>query len=161
MAPSSERTKICSKCQKEQTLNSFYGKGLVCKACYSLLYKIKWKEQRRRFLETEFGKSREQERSERNCQRYKELRKNFFAMYGTSCACCGDSREMALSIDHVIPVSNRIKNSLTGIPEIRKALKKYRPDLYQTLCMNCNMNKGKKVTCGCNTTVMIVSKTVL
>jgi len=73
------------------------------------------------------------------------LRKAFFEMYGSKCACpkCNETLERFLTLDHVnnngYLMSARSKNR--GTDSYKEAIAQYRPDKYQVLCYNCNCGK--------------------
>ena len=75
----------------------------------------------------------------------------FREMYGQKCACCGDPRIQFLVVDHVVPIRRAGKR---GQSALRDALKEYRPDLFQTLCHNCNSLKGASDSCPCGTQIV-------
>ncbi len=71
----------------------------------------------------------------------KNLRSKFFNMYGHKCACsgCSEANIKFMTIDHIQGggIEHR-KESGSNNKMIREAIAKYRPDLYQSLCWNCN-----------------------
>jgi hypothetical protein len=77
---------------------------------------------------------------------YKQrLREDFLGAYGKTCVCCNESLTRFLTVDHVQNDGGmERKNHKGGEPykTIRKALEKYQPDNYQTLCFNCNCGKN-------------------
>lgn len=74
------------------------------------------------------------------------LKSTFIEMYGGACSCCGETEQEFLSLDHVQGQVG-IKRKESSISAWNKAIKEYRPDLYQVLCMNCNFAKGKFGIC--------------
>jgi hypothetical protein len=78
-----------------------------------------------------------------------KIRIKFLVMYGDKCVCCGESKRIFLTMDHVQNDGNqrREKYGNNNLKEYRIALKEYRPDIYQVLCYNCNhakhLNGGK------------------
>jgi len=82
---------------------------------------------------------------DRNPEKYKEIarksrlkkRKALFNLYGDRCAICGFLDKRALTLDHIQKngKDERQKYGEQGV--YKKALQKYRPDLYRILCMNC------------------------
>jgi uncharacterized protein YeaC (DUF1315 family) len=70
------------------------------------------------------------------------MRKTFFEMYGKRCACCGTEKSVYLTLDHVQNDGYKTKKS-RGDVNYRCATKKYRPDVYQVLCFNCNCGKHR------------------
>jgi hypothetical protein len=145
--------KTCSKCHISKDGSEFYkgdprkgGLSNYCKGCYTSYYaqnKNRIVERQRRYRKTEEGKLLCRKRQSNY---YKLTRLEFLQMYGKRCSCCGDSRECFLTLDHITPLRYRGKRSFV---EYKKALKSYRPDLYQVLCFNCNCLKGDKEKCPC------------
>jgi hypothetical protein len=76
---------------------------------------------------------------------YWGFKRTFFKMYGEICACCGETTKEFLTMEH--------KNGLQGLSRHRgmahykHAINEYRPDLYETLCMNCNHAFGRVGYC--------------
>lgn len=81
-------------------------------------------------------------------KRSRILRGKLFSMYGNACKCCGETQEEFLTIDHI---NNDGKEHRETTPNTFKRweemLATYRPDLYQTLCMNCNWGKQQFGVC--------------
>lgn len=77
--------------------------------------------------------------------RYWMLKIKFFTMYGDKCACCSESTKEFLTLEH--------KQGLNGQKRVRggqlykQATDEYRPDIYETLCMNCNHAIGRVGYC--------------
>jgi len=65
-----------------------------------------------------------------------EIRISFIEMYGGKCECCGETQVEFLTLDHM-NYSTKEKGE-TGTRAYMKAIKSYRPDLYQVSCYNCN-----------------------
>lgn len=82
--------------------------------------------------------------------KYKELKDLVFAHYGKKCACCNESNEKFLSIDHKNNDGNKDKykngRRKAGVIVYRKIIADSFPNDIQILCMNCNF--GKKVNGG-------------
>lgn len=64
----------------------------------------------------------------------------FHKMYGEVCGCCGEHRLEFLTMEHILGLQGKKRRST--MEERAEALKEYRPDLYRTLCMNCNTSLG-------------------
>ena len=72
---------------------------------------------------------------------YQALRNAFLQMYGSKCACCGEKIREFLTMEHKQGlIGQKRKAGTTGY---KIAVTEYRPDLYETLCMNCNHAKGR------------------
>lgn len=76
---------------------------------------------------------------------YADYRNDFLDMYGRACACCGETHIEFLTIEHL--QGQRGTKRRVGNKAYRDATKEYRPDLYETLCMNCNHAKGRYGYC--------------
>lgn len=74
----------------------------------------------------------------------RKLREKFFEMYGKVCACCGEAEFDFLTIEHKLGQHGKRETSYKAF---LTAVKEYRPDLYETLCMNCNHAKGRFGIC--------------
>jgi hypothetical protein len=68
-------------------------------------------------------------------------RETLFEMYGHVCAACGFADKRALTLDHKLNNGNKERKALGMRGPYRRAKKEYRPDEYQTLCMNCQFIK--------------------
>lgn len=64
-------------------------------------------------------------------------RDRLLALYGTVCAICGFSDRRALTLDHIQRNGNAERAQFGERRVYAKALAEFRPDLYRTLCMNC------------------------
>jgi len=58
-------------------------------------------------------------------------------LYGQSCVLCGFSDRRALTLDHIKRDGMSERAALGERGVYRKAILEFRPDLYRTLCMNC------------------------
>lgn len=69
-----------------------------------------------------------------------KLRQMLFDIYGRKCACCGESHEDFLTLDHINRDGNKHrkkrKNDTYGV--WRDAITENDPTKYQILCWNCN-----------------------
>ncbi len=82
--------------------------------------------------------------NERESKKLKIIRDKFFEMYGSRCACCGETTLLFLTLDHILNDGNIKRDGRhNNNKEIKCAIKEYRPDLYQVLCMNCNWGKHR------------------
>jgi predicted restriction endonuclease len=74
-----------------------------------------------------------------------KLRTEVLAHYGHRCACCGETENRFLSIDHINNdgAEHRRQSKLqAGNPMYRWLKKNNFPQDFQLLCHNCNMAKG-------------------
>ena len=67
-------------------------------------------------------------------------RETFFELYGWVCSCCAESIVSFLTMDH--KDGNNRQGVWGGNGELRRAIKTFRPDLWQTLCFNCNCGRA-------------------
>ena len=70
----------------------------------------------------------------------KKLNDALFEMYGKICECGFDDMR-ALTLDHVLNNGAEERKSLGERGVYRRAIEKYRPKEYRTLCMNCQFIK--------------------
>ena len=77
---------------------------------------------------------------------YLEYQAKFFSIYGDTCACCGEHRKEFLTVEHKKGKTKKEKTQM-GKAMYKALTDNYRPDLYETLCMNCNFSKGKYGYC--------------
>ena len=110
--------------------------------------KIRNKTSRIRYVETH-GQA-----NVNNKKYIKSLRNKFLDMYGRRCACCGETFEDFLTLDHVTgdgkaertTTNGKVANSYNAY---RNAIKIHNTDKYQVLCMNCNFAKKTHKLCRC------------
>lgn len=78
-----------------------------------------------------------------------KIRAAIFAHYGTSCACCGESDEVVLTLDHINNDGAAHRKETTGkstgagLDFYRKMIRSGFPTLLRTLCWNCNAARGR------------------
>lgn len=131
--------KLCSKCGKNPRHNKYW-----CQQCLKgknhkvyLKNKDKYKKQAYKWRLDNYERSKE---IRRNSNR--KLRQLALDHYGRKCACCGETIEQFLGIDHIDGNGGKHRKEI-GSSHIYSWLKinKY-PKGFQTLCHNCNMAKG-------------------
>lgn len=86
---------------------------------------------------------------DRTRARYRRLRAAALAHYGNACACCGETLEAFLCIDHVNGDGEKRRKYLDrNHTAIYGWLQKHNyPDDFQILCYNCNHAKAKRGVC--------------
>ena len=80
-----------------------------------------------------------------NPEKYREMaraavakvRARLLKLYGETCSLCGFGDRRALTLDHINRNGNAERREIGERGVYRKALREHRPDLYRTLCMNC------------------------
>jgi len=85
------------------------------------------------------------EKIKRQGKEYRDrVRKKVFDYYGNKCACCGESEQKFLTIDHINGGGNihRKKLGKSGFVMYKWLVKNDFPDGFQLLCYNCNCAKG-------------------
>lgn len=94
-------------------------------------------------------------RQARSCR---DAAEKVFAHYGLSCACCGESRRVFLSIDHIGGGGTKHRESLggkSGSGFYKWLVRQGFPKGYRTLCFNCNCGAGFRSggtgVCPCST----------
>jgi len=73
----------------------------------------------------------------------RNLRKRLFEVYGSVCACCGESEERFLTLDHKLNDGNHARKESKDIKIMRKAISEADPRKYQVLCFNCNCARSQ------------------
>jgi hypothetical protein len=123
----------CGECGTT-TPRSGPGRGCkgLCRKCYG----------RQRWLNQKESDYEEVKRVRRECAR--RLRQRLLDFFGRRCACCGETRQEFLSLDHINGGGNkhnRLRNGSHGVyrdalndPEARNK--------YRLLCHNCNFARG-------------------
>jgi hypothetical protein len=81
-----------------------------------------------------------------------KFRDKVLAHYGRRCACCGESIEEFLTIDHVQGGGNVHRRTLRAVGGATYKLYRWLvennfPDGFQLLCFNCNIAKGQYGEC--------------
>ncbi len=90
-----------------------------------------------------------------NARKRDRERNGILDAYGRSCACCGESEEEFLVIDHIEGGGNEHKRLMSSAPNKKRSgsrtyewLRKHGyPPGYQTLCANCNTAKERPDGC--------------
>ena len=67
----------------------------------------------------------------------KARRNKLLDMYGHKCAVCGFADPIALTLDHINNNGNVERKAIGERGVYKRAIEKYRPKEYRTLCMNC------------------------
>lgn len=104
------------------------------------------------------GLTPEEKRLRHNSQvqaRSRALRLRIIAEYGGACACCGESREPFLCLDHADGMGAAHRKELTGDWSRGAGSRTYRwlevngfpKEGFQILCHNCNCARGMRGTC--------------
>lgn len=82
-----------------------------------------------------------------------KVRDIIFARYGTSCACCGESERVFLTLDHINGDGAAHRRELAGSSRVggvnfyQKLIKAGLPDGIRTLCWNCNAARHRLGVC--------------
>ena len=82
-----------------------------------------------------------EEKHRRGKEEYWRRKMLFFEMYGEKCACCGEATKEFLTMEHINGLQGQKKHR--GMGQYTDAINEYRPDIYETLCMNCNHAIGR------------------
>lgn len=134
-------TRPCSRCKVEFPVDSFPanptkggradGKHSQCAECKALSNK----ESRERHPEKARARTRAW---------WAQCRKEMFDHYGRECACCGESRQEFLCIDHVDGGGNAHRAAVGGSGSVFYAWLRRNgwPEGFRTLCHNCNQARG-------------------
>jgi hypothetical protein len=72
------------------------------------------------------------------------LRDKLLEIYGSKCACCGEANKAFLTLDHIRNDGKEDRAKEKHSAQVyRKAIKKPDRTVYQILCYNCNLGKGR------------------
>lgn len=74
-------------------------------------------------------------------ERNKKLRLEALSHYGLKCACCGEGREIFLSIDHVNGGGSKLRKTVERGNTYRWLKDQGWPLEFRTLCYNCNIGR--------------------
>ena len=79
----------------------------------------------------------------------RNIRLEVLAHYGNLCACCGETTEEFLTIDHINGGGSAHRKSIkrTGSSFYRWLKFHEYPQGYRTLCYNCNISLGRRGYC--------------
>ena len=72
------------------------------------------------------------------------MRQRLLDLYGCACAICGYADARALTLDHIHGDGNTERKNLGETGVYRLAVKFFQPDVYRTLCMNCQFIEYKE-----------------
>ena len=76
-------------------------------------------------------------------QKRKELQNEVFRIYGHMCACCGESNQIFLTLDHINGNGTRERTESPGFGMLKKAIREADKTKYQILCYNCNCGRWR------------------
>lgn len=147
-----EAAKVCIRCGIEKNLESFYKRGRgelqrrsECKTCLQPIHaewrkknQAKIKEAGRIYRDTNREEYRQIQRDHKRGKR--EL---ILEAYGRKCACCGETEQRFLTIDHIHGgggAHNRLRGNSGVYRDVIAA--GFPKDIYQLLCYNCNMGRS-------------------
>ena len=132
------KLKICTTCQTPLNKNNLSDYNLkhakyICKACSK-------KRSQQKYIQNKDAIRKRQKEYEQ------ETKLKIIKAYGGKCACCGETTQEFLTIDHINNDGAIIRKNTkqgTGCKIYRWLIKNnYPKDNYQLLCFNCNMAKG-------------------
>lgn len=162
------KTKTCTQCGTEKNTDQFsphilgiFGVGTSCKECrnkYNKEYYIKNKKKMNEYNK-EYRSENKDYFSEKNRdyqEKYKQehegasrggvqqrkIRQQVLDGYGRKCACCGETREQFLALDHVNGGGNKKMKAKGTREHYFDAIKRNFPSDYRILCHNCNFSIG-------------------
>lgn len=148
--------KACTTCGevREMTKSGKDGYRGVCKPCWNeeqkqwrLKNKGQWAALAKRYYEKKKAASPAfmEENRVRSREYWRGLRKLALQAYGRSCACCGETMDEFLTIDHMDNdgAAHRRTLKTQGAGIWRWLRDNNYPPRFQTLCMNCNFGKHK------------------
>lgn len=131
-----------------------------CKSCYNE-YHVRWRAGRReeyrksaveqyykrlnRMTPEELAKFRADCVTKKK-KRYFGLKKQIYDAYGAVCACCGETTDEFLTLDHVNNDGNHMRKNVHGnatVAFFKWIIANNYPDTIQVLCWNCQWGKVK------------------
>lgn len=127
--------------------------GYKCDGCNKTRHKLYYVANRQRYIDKGAQWQKEHPEQSRAIKRRSNARRRQEALdaYGHMCACCGETQDQFLSIDHINGGGLKHRTEI-GSTSIFCWLKKNGyPEGFQTLCHNCNMAKGFYGVCPHNT----------
>jgi hypothetical protein len=147
--------KKCSVCGEVKLLTEFYnhriskdGHSWHCKQCNRILRKEYYLKNRRRIIthNCNYRKNNRKISNLWHVKNYQKKRKIVLNHYGSKCACCGETEEKFLSVDHMN--NDGANHRRSGGKNITIWLIKNNfPEGFQLLCYNCNIAKGMYGQC--------------
>jgi hypothetical protein len=78
---------------------------------------------------------------------YAAIRNKVLEFYGGKCACCGETENHFLTIDHINGGGNKHRKEIKGRSLYVWLANNDYPEGFQVLCYNCNMSKGHYGIC--------------
>jgi hypothetical protein len=155
--------RCCRTCKEVKPILQFYkyndkryhpeARQTLCRKCYnarSLKSKDRTPETRAIRLARlrTYGQANRARITELSRIRARKLRELVVAKYGGACACCGESEQRFLTIDHVNNDGHaeRLALANNSVRLTYKLHKMPRSDRYQLLCFNCNCGRALNKT---------------
>jgi hypothetical protein len=155
-------TRICRKCGKEKEISEFqhthFGRPWsrhTCNTCESLRKQAYYNRNIERIRAKQNGERRykptlTEEQKDKNAEYARNYRHHLKALiyshYGNKCACCGETEEKFLSLDHVNNdgyTLRKMRKHTQGTQFYVEIVKRNFPSEFQLLCMNCNFGKSR------------------
>ena len=134
-----------SSCEFSKNRSNKRGYQSQCKKCN----RIKYDTGGRREYHLQYAKKNKDQITKREKQFHKKLKREVFDHYGGTCACCGESHLIFLTIDHVNnDGADHRRKQVTKAPLLGKTMyrwlkKNNYPSGFQVLCFNCNFAKSQ------------------
>jgi len=144
-------TKPCKRCGESKPLDAFGvarrakdGRNCYCRPCQVIInreYRQAHPEKVRSFPSNRYASNAEKRREDVRRSRAK-LRAEVHAALGGACACCGETTNEFLTIDHIGGRSGEHVGAITE--RVRRLIRSegYPPEKYRLLCWNCNAAHG-------------------
>lgn len=114
---------LCAECGKSKPQKDL----VVCPICHEKQYTRQVQNKERNYAGARLWR--------------KELRKKILDAYGNKCACCGETEEMFLEIDHINNDGSADRKIRRGTTFHKWLIDNNFPADYQLLCRNCNYAK--------------------
>ena len=130
-----EHGRVCTKCMSYKTWDLFYKRS---------------KPHGLQFYHNECKKCTQERQRPANTRTRRKAKQDVLVAYGRSCACCGETEPVFLTIDHIDgngAEHRRQINNRGGSSFYYWLRQNGYPEGYQVLCWNCNSAKHINGTC--------------
>jgi hypothetical protein len=145
------RSKTCTLCHKMKRAEEFspspkglLGRDAYCKQCRRERYQNSPEMRARNKLATATYRKKHREKlAKKNKERYKKLKADLIRLYGSQCACCGETSVEFLALDHVHR-DGTFHRAFENPKSLYARLVKENRRLseYRLLCHNCTCSLG-------------------
>lgn len=139
----------CIKCEKNRSAKEFYYKsGNICISCSNEISLKYYHNNRKRISDQHklYHKINKDKIDRYNKEYSTKQKDKVFEFYGVKCICCGESNILFLTLDHTRNDGNECRkrvHSKGGTALYTWIVNNNFPNIFQTMCYNCNMGKSR------------------